>query len=440
MVYLFGPYSLNPQARDLSCRGTKIKLQPKTIEVLQFFLERPSEIVTREQLMDSLWPGERVHANNLTQHVFLLRQAFAEHTPDFTVLVTVSGKGYRLVIPVEVRSSVKLLKSPAWRWYARGRLLLERNSKESLSEALECFETALREDTSLADAYASVAEARIALATYYGFSPAVQYPKAETAAEQALTLHPQHADAYCSVGDVAFLYRYDAERALAYYDRALGFGSTTPRAAVSKGLVYAALGRHVMARQELENALQLNPVSLELLTMHAAVDLYAGNLADAVDRCNDVLQIDGTFERAGYYLAMCSAVRGDVREVRRLRQLFADSSYVRGFAAVDGFARGRSGDALGAQSCFAEVTAVNDGSPAHWLRAEVLMGLGNEDEAMRELNAALNEREPLAVYMGVHPFFKSLWRRRDFQDLAERLLRGGYRLEEAPAVRSAGRR
>jgi hypothetical protein len=169
------------------------------------------------------------------------------------------------------------------------------------------------------------------------------------------------------------------------------------------------------------------------------VDLYAGNLSDAVDRSNDVLQIDGNFARAAYHLATCYAIQGNIAEVRRLRDAFSGSPYAREFAAVEGFALANTGDDFGAQVCLGELGSEGDAGALHVLRAQIFAGLGKEEEAMRELRSAFAEREPLAVYMCVHPFFKRLWRRSDFQDVADCFLRGGYRLEDAYSLRLAGR-
>lgn len=414
MIYHFGPYAFNPQTRDLSCGETRVKLQPKSLQVLQYLLDRPKHIVTREQLLHALWPGDSVHENNLTQHIFLLRQAFAHHTPELTVLLTVSGSGYRVSVPVEIFSSVNLLRSPAWRWYARGKFLLAKRSSASLSEALASFQRAVTEDPALADGYAGVADARIALATSYESAPASEFPRAAQAAAKALALDPEHADAYRCLGDIAFLYRYDAQRAREYYARSLFYAPHGPQALVGKGLTHAAAGETEQAKQELERAVQLDPVSLDLLTMHGAVDFYGGNLQNAETRFKDVLQIDESFEPAAAYLAACFALRGEAEEVRALRARFNGGSFSQRFEAAQGYADATTGDAVNSRAAAGRLRS-------RALQAGVFAGMGLVNEALRALSAALTEREPDIAFLQVDPFLKPLHDQRGFELLRKDL-------------------
>lgn len=413
MVYHFGPYAFDAQARELLCGGTKMRLQPKTLDLLEVLLERPGAVVTREEIAAALWPREPVHVNNLTQHVFLLRQAFIAHTPDFTVIVTLSGRGYRLAVPVEARSPVRLSHDPAWRWYARGRLLMDADSESALLEALACFERAVAEDPSLADAHACIADVRIALAAVSGSAPRSQYARAEAAALTALRLHHEHAGAHAALGDVAFLYHYDPERALRSYEQSLCFEAQSPRAFAAKGAVYSALGHSSVARVELERALMLDPVSLELLTMYGAVEFYAGSFAQATARFDDVLRIDAGFARAASYRAMCAALESRCDETAALSAHFRDGAFAKRFIAAEGFAYGAAGRPLDALGCLRRLHAAAGDAPT--LRAEIFAGMGRAEDAVRELERAVVQRDPLVVHAPVHPFFASLRARADFR-------------------------
>lgn len=419
MVYHFGPYAFDSRARELLCGETKIKLQPKTLELLEVLLERPGAIVTRKQIAGALWPGESVHANNLTQHVFLLRQAFMQHTPDFTVIVTLSGKGYRLAAPVESHSPVGMLNSPAWRWYARGRLLMDADSEDALLEALACFEGAVAEDAALADAHACIADVRIALAALHSSAPRSQFPKAEAAALAALRLHREHAGAHAALGDVAFLYHYDPERALHAYEQSLCCAAQSPRAFVGKGAVYSALGHPASARAELEHALMLEPVSLELLTMYGAVEFYAGALPQAAARFDDVLRIDAGFAQAALYRAMCSALEARWGETAALSAHFSGSAFAKRFIAAEGFAFGVAGRPLDALGCLRRLQSSVGCAPV--LRAQIYAGMGRPEEAVRELRLAVSQRDPQAVHAAVHPLFASLRARPDFRNVVSLL-------------------
>ncbi len=432
MIYHFGPYAFNPQTRDLTCGETRVKLQPKSLQVLQYLLDRPGGIVTREQLLHALWPDDPVHENNLTQHIFLLRQAFAHHTPALTVLLTISGSGYRVSVPVEIFSSVNLLRSPAWRWYARGKFLLSKRCPKSFREALESFQRAVSEDPSLADAYAGIAEARVALAVSYESAASSEFPRAAQAATKALTLDPEHAEAYRSLGDVAFLYGYDAQRAREYYDRSLFYAPHGPRALVAKGLTYASSSATEQARQEVERAVQLDPVSLELLTMYGAVDFYAGDRQKARARLEDVLQIDESFEPAAAFLATCLALLGAAEEVRALRTRFNGGAYCDRLEAAQGVADAVAGDAVNSRAALGRVRS-------RTLQAGIFAAMGLANEALRVLSSALAEREPDLAFLHVDPFLKPLHGQRGFELLGKELASAGVRLPDDRVALLAGR-
>ena len=54
----FDAYGLDTQTGELRKHGVKVKLQGKPFQILQALLERPGEVVTREDLKQRLWPGD----------------------------------------------------------------------------------------------------------------------------------------------------------------------------------------------------------------------------------------------------------------------------------------------------------------------------------------------------------------------------------------------
>ena len=58
--YRFGSFDLDPGQGRLTRSGSKVKLQDLPLRFLVLLLERPAEIVTREELRQRLWPGGHV--------------------------------------------------------------------------------------------------------------------------------------------------------------------------------------------------------------------------------------------------------------------------------------------------------------------------------------------------------------------------------------------
>jgi TolB-like protein/DNA-binding winged helix-turn-helix (wHTH) protein/Flp pilus assembly protein TadD len=100
-LYEFGPYRLDAQKRLLQRDGETIPVTPKALEILVVLVDRCGEVVSKDELMESVWPDSYVEESNLTQNVFLLRKALGESAQDRNYIVTVPGKGYRFVGEVQ---------------------------------------------------------------------------------------------------------------------------------------------------------------------------------------------------------------------------------------------------------------------------------------------------------------------------------------------------
>lgn len=92
--YSFGEYELKVRTRTVSWRGTVVPFEPKTFELLLYFVANAGRILTKEELLKSVWPGSFVEESNLTQHVFRLRKALRQEGNE-PLIVTVPGQGYQ---------------------------------------------------------------------------------------------------------------------------------------------------------------------------------------------------------------------------------------------------------------------------------------------------------------------------------------------------------
>jgi DNA-binding winged helix-turn-helix (wHTH) protein len=94
---VFSSFRLDRRSGQLTCAGTPIPLRAKTWAVLLYLAERPGVLVTREELLDAVWPGVAVTSDTLTQSIGELRRALnaALATPPF--IETVHRRGVRFV-------------------------------------------------------------------------------------------------------------------------------------------------------------------------------------------------------------------------------------------------------------------------------------------------------------------------------------------------------
>ena len=101
MRYHFGPFVADRLAYRLQKNGTAIELTPKSLDVLFFLLDRPATLVTKEALLDAVWPSANVTENALAQAMSDLRDALGDRASSPTYILTVARRGYRFVAPVE---------------------------------------------------------------------------------------------------------------------------------------------------------------------------------------------------------------------------------------------------------------------------------------------------------------------------------------------------
>jgi Tol biopolymer transport system component/DNA-binding winged helix-turn-helix (wHTH) protein len=105
-IIQFGLFELDLQARELRKSGIRIKLQEQPFQVLSMLLERPGEIVTREELQKRLWPGDTFVDFDLSLNsaVKKLRQALNDDSENPRFIETLYRRGYRFIAPISMAS------------------------------------------------------------------------------------------------------------------------------------------------------------------------------------------------------------------------------------------------------------------------------------------------------------------------------------------------
>lgn len=101
-VVRFGVYELDPRAGELRRGGVKIKIQEQPYQVLALLLERPGEIVSREELKRRLWPADTFvdFDHSLNAAIKRLRDVLRESADNPHFIETLSRRGYRFLAPV----------------------------------------------------------------------------------------------------------------------------------------------------------------------------------------------------------------------------------------------------------------------------------------------------------------------------------------------------
>ncbi|MFL6209946.1 MAG: winged helix-turn-helix domain-containing protein [Pyrinomonadaceae bacterium] len=99
-VYAFGPFRLDGPVRRLLRTGRPVPLKSKLYDILLLLVERHGQLVTKEELMQAVWPDRFVEENNLTVHMSALRRVLGESHRAHRYIETVPGRGYRFVAKI----------------------------------------------------------------------------------------------------------------------------------------------------------------------------------------------------------------------------------------------------------------------------------------------------------------------------------------------------
>ncbi len=96
---VFGDFRLDTDERVLWHRGRPVDIQMKEIEILEALTESPGRLVTKQQIIERVWPDAFVEESNLSRHIYRLRRMFDELGESGKVIQTVPRRGYRFVAP-----------------------------------------------------------------------------------------------------------------------------------------------------------------------------------------------------------------------------------------------------------------------------------------------------------------------------------------------------
>src|SRR6266404_5449284 len=100
-LWRFGECEFDELRLELRVRGSAVGLEVKPLEVLRHLLLNAGEVVTKEELLESVWPDVMVVDGSLATAVSKLRKALGDE--EHPAVVTVPRVGYRLGVPVHCK-------------------------------------------------------------------------------------------------------------------------------------------------------------------------------------------------------------------------------------------------------------------------------------------------------------------------------------------------
>jgi TolB-like protein/tetratricopeptide (TPR) repeat protein len=286
----------------------------------------------------------------------------------------------------------------AYDLYLKGRFAWNQRTGTSLPQAARYFEQAVARDSTMARAYAGLADTDILLPSYAGASPAELWPKAKAAALRAIALDSTLADAHTSLAYGTFAYEWNWAEAEASFRRAIAADSTYPTAHHWYADYLAGRGRLDEAQREMQRAHELDPLSRIIGAELGWTYYLLHRNEEAQAEIRKVLALDPNFAHGYFILGLSQLAQRQFPEAIASfrRNLELDGGFHALGAASLCYALAASDDRAGAMKILQKLqkSAKREYVPAFTL-AIAYAGLGDKTKAIAELNRGIDEHDIL---------------------------------------------
>ncbi len=281
----------------------------------------------------------------------------------------------------------------AYSLYLQGRYQWNKRSGEGMRRSIEFFQQAIQLDSGFALAYVGLADARATLGSYHLEPPPKVLPLAREAAEQALALDEQLAEAHASLGKIFTDYYWDWARAENELRRALELNPNDANARRWYSVLLASVGRFDESIGEARRAVELD-LSPVASTELGNVLYRARRYDEAVAVLRKTLDVEPNYVSARAYLALCYSLLGRHEEAQAeaKRTLAAVPDYP-DFVSLVGLTYARAGQR---DQAHPYVQKLNDLARRVYVSPSAFSGiyasLGKKDAALKWLEKCYVER------------------------------------------------
>lgn len=331
--------------------------------------------------------------------------------------VTVTGQEHQRLI------AARPVAPEVYESYLKGKFVLEQgNGKAGIEESIGDFNAAIRQDPTFALASLGLAQSYTALGTVFaGISPTETRPRVIAAAQRALALDPELAEAHTVLANV-LQQEWDWAEAEAEYKRALELAPNDANAYAGYALWLSCQGRTDEAVTWIRHARELDPtvvtggsVSWILFQAHR----YDEAIREA--RSALALQPDNAFDMLslGFALNANHQAAEAVVVLQRALLLSKGSPAVAGVLIRAYALAGRRSEALRLLADLKQRKSGGYVPSAAFVNA--YLGLGENDQAIAALQQAVREKSNILQFVKTHPYFDPIRSDPRFRDLVNRV-------------------
>jgi tetratricopeptide (TPR) repeat protein len=303
-----------------------------------------------------------------------------------------------------------------------GRYQWDKRTGAGMRKALDSFQQAIGRDSNYAQAHVGLADAYATLGSYHLMSPHEALPQAKDAAERALSIDQNLAEAHASMGKILTDYYWDWEQAEREFQLAIKLKPKYANGRRWYSMLLAAQGRFDEAVSEANHTLELEYFSPVTRTQLGQVLYRARRYDEAVAALRKTLDLEPDFTAAHYYLGQCHLMEGRRDEaIAGFKRALEIAPKTPDFIAMIGYTYALAGRRDQARRCLAELDEVARSRYAPpFGYATIYAGLGEPDMAFKWMEKGYKERDPRVRALKTDPLFDGLRADRRFVSLMRR--------------------
>ena len=332
------------------------------------------------------------------------------------VEVTISGEEHARL------SAARTVDREAYEAYLKGRYYWNKRTADSMPKAALYFEQAISKDPRFGAAYSGLADCNSGLAWHGFMSPAEVLPKAYAAAQKAVEIDPQSAEAHASLA-LVLEHKWDWAGAEVEFKRALALNPQYANAHHWYGDYLSIQGRHDEALVEAKRALELDPLNLMIGTWVGLRYYLARRYDDAIEQSRNTVDLDPNFAAAHLILGESYVQQGKHKEgldeLQKAASLSGDSPLYMAQVGVSLALAGEKKEALRVIRELQDTSGKRYVSPYGF--AQIYATLNDKQQTYKWLEVAYLDRAVWMSYLAVDPLFDSIRSEARFRDFLRRV-------------------
>lgn len=454
----FDGWRLRTDTGELRRDGKQLRLTQQPLRILLELLRRPGEVVSRECLVETVWPkGVVDYDNGLNVAVRKLRVALGDESDTPRYIETLPRVGYRFVgkletaqagivdaapataakpkrshwifaggiaggvvlaalllmqaIPDAPTKSVAVDGAPlvarrttsvrAYEHYLQGIFHRSRRDVDGTQQAIVELEAALAEDPEYAEAWAGLSDTYVGGAIGHSIPATQAFEKAFVAANRSVELDPGLAETHTALGQIHMFYKHDYVAAEAEYALARAANERYARLWHHLGILRAFQGRAGESVAAMRRARELEPMTLLFSSNYGLVLYHSRRFDEAIEHARGLLVAQPQLRQARSLLIRALIEQGKTAEaLRELAQLTQPSANLSDAALVYAHADERDK----AQAEIARIEKISEqGFGVGYELAVAHAALGDVDAGCKALDLAWRDSSPFLGWMRLDP-------------------------------------